>query len=54
MEGRKLRRSDQKEVPMTHVAQIRLLGLGPVTALTKGALIGPPLEQEEMPYSGLA
>lgn len=43
-----------KEVSMTNVAQIRLIGLGHVTALTKGALIGPPLEQEEMPYSGLA
>ena len=43
-----------KEVPMTHVAQIRLIGLGPVSALTRGALIGPPLEQDEMPYSGLA
>ena len=29
---------------MTGIAQIRLIDLGPVTVLTRGALIGPPLE----------
>lgn len=37
---------------MTSTVQIRLIGLGPVTALTRGAIVGPPLEQEEMPYDG--
>ena len=37
---------------MTGIAQIRLIDLGPVTVLPRGALIGPPLEHEEMPYDG--
>lgn len=37
---------------MTGNTQIRLIDLGPVTVLTRGALIGPPLEHEEMPYDG--
>lgn len=37
---------------MTGMARIRLIDLGPVTVLTRGALIGPPLEHEEMPYDG--
>lgn len=39
---------------MTKLVQIRLIGLGPVTDLTRGAVIGPPLEQEETPYNGVA
>lgn len=37
---------------MTGIALIRLIDLGPVTVLTRGAVIGPPLEHEEMPYDG--
>ena len=37
---------------MTSTVQIRLIGFGPVTALTRGAIVGPPLETEEMPYDG--
>lgn len=37
---------------MTGITPIRLIDLGPVSLLTRGALIGPPLETEEMPYDG--
>lgn len=38
---------------MTRIVQIRLIGLGPVTALTRGAVIGPPLEQDFTPFDGM-
>lgn len=39
---------------MTTLLKLRLIGLGPVTDLTRGAVIGPPLEQEETPFNGVA
>lgn len=39
---------------MTSTVQIRLIGFGSVTALTRGAIVGPPLEIEETPFDGVA
>ena len=39
---------------LARAAKIRLIGFGPVTALTRGAIVGPPLEIEETPFDGVA
>ena len=36
---------------MTSHVQLRLIGLGAVSLLTKGALVGPPIEQDFTPYN---